>query len=115
VPVTKPSKRKVPGSTGRVTPKGGVQRIRQTDTIDSTARTRPGASTRYTPPSPQKLGAGPSGRVIPVAVFGLLGTGLLMIIINYLGVLLPGATSNWYILGGLVLILSGIMVATQWR
>jgi hypothetical protein len=32
-----------------------------------------------------------------------------------MGVILPGAANNWYIFGGLGLILAGIMVATQWR
>ena len=48
-------------------------------------------------------------------MFSLLGVGVLMIIINYMSVLLPSAPSNWYIIGGLGLILSGIIVATQWR
>ena len=45
---------------------------------------------------------------------GLLGVGSLLIIINYLGVL-PGGTSNTYLLIGLGLILGGIITATQWR
>lgn len=35
-----------------------------------------------------------------------------MIIVNYMD-LLPGGTSNWYLLGGLGLVLAGIMTATQ--
>jgi hypothetical protein len=45
-------------------------------------------------------------------MFTLLGLGALMIILNYVG-LLPGATDNWYLLGGLGLILGGIVTATQ--
>jgi hypothetical protein len=96
-----------------VTPKGGTSRVRQG--ASGSGRPVPGASTRYTPPSPVRLSGAAGGRLVPYAMFGLLGAGLLMIVINYMGVILPGATSNWYIVGGLGLILAGIMVATQWR
>ena len=51
---------------------------------------------------------------IPVLMFGLLIIGSLMIILNYVD-LLPGGTSNWYLLGGLGLILAGIITATQYH
>lgn len=76
---------------------------------------RPAPSTRYTPPTPVKLKYGASNRIVPIAMFTALGVGLVMIIVNYMSVLLPGAPSNWYILGGLGCILAGIMIATQWR
>ena len=47
-------------------------------------------------------------------MFALLGIGSGLIIINYLGVL-PGGTSNSYLLVGLGLILASIITATQWR
>ena len=47
-------------------------------------------------------------------MFTLLGLGGVLILLNYLE-LLPGATSNWYLLGGLGLILGGILTATQYR
>jgi hypothetical protein len=50
-------------------------------------------------------------------MFGLWGAGLLVIILNYME-LLPGTTgggNGWYLVGGLVAILAGIMVATQYR
>jgi hypothetical protein len=116
--VTKPSKRKVPGTTssGRVTPKAGstVTRVRQA-ADDAASVARPSASTRYTPPTPAKLKYRTSSQLVPVLMFTALGIGLAMIIVNYMSVLLPGAPSNWYILGGLGFILSGIMIATQWR
>ncbi|MGI9624071.1 MAG: cell division protein CrgA [Acidimicrobiales bacterium] len=49
---------------------------------------------------------------VPVLMFALLGLGTLMIILNYVD-LLPGGTSNWYLLAGLGLILGGIITATQ--
>jgi hypothetical protein len=95
----RPAKRRVPGS-GRTTPKG----------------TKPGehpdASTRYTPPVPQELKVSP--RWVPIVMFALLAIGSVLIIINYLGVL-PGGTSNTYLLVGLGLILAAIVTATQWR
>lgn len=51
---------------------------------------------------------------IPVLMFALLAIGSIMIILNYLDVL-PGGTSNWYLLGGLGLILMGIITATQFH
>lgn len=51
---------------------------------------------------------------VPVLMFGLLILGALVIILNYVG-LLPGAANNWYLLGGLGLILGGIITATQFH
>ena len=92
--MSRPPKRKV-SSQGRVTPKGG-----------------PSASKRYTPPIPEEVKNSP--RWLPVVMFTLLGLGVLMILLNYVGVL-PGATNNWYLLGGLGLILAGIITATRWH
>lgn len=86
---------------GRVTPKGGHQR---TD--------RPEPSSRYTPPIPQSYKVSP--RWVPILMFTLLGLGLAVIFLNYLGVL-PGGTKNSYLLVGLGSILGGIMTATQYR
>jgi hypothetical protein len=95
----RPAKRREGGS-GRTTPKG----------------TRPGdhpdASTRYTPPIPKEEKVSP--RWVPVMMFALMALGSILIIINYLGVL-PGGTSNTYLLVGLGLILASIVTATQWR
>jgi hypothetical protein len=96
---SKPPKRKVPG--GRVTPKGGPQRP-----------TRPEASSRYTPPIPPEMKVSPMW--VPVLMFALLGLGLLIIFLNYLGVL-PGGTKNSYLLVGLGSILGGIITATQYH
>jgi hypothetical protein len=72
---------------------------------------------RHTPPKPAGKRAGPSPRWVPVLMFALWGLGLLLIVLNYMGVL-PGASdggNGWYLVAGLVSILSGIMVATQYR
>ncbi len=57
---------------------------------------------------------GPSPTWVPVLMFALLILGVLMIVLNYVE-LLPGAASNWYLLGGLGLVLGGIVTATQLR
>ena len=99
MPTKPPPKRKVKG--GRVTPKGGP-----------TSAARPDASSRYTPPVPKEYKVSPW--YIPVLMFGLLAIGLIVIFLNYLGVL-PGGTKNSYLLLGLGFILGGIMTATQYR
>jgi hypothetical protein len=114
--MAKPVKRKVPGGergSGRATPRAGAGTT--TSRSDAASRPRPSASARYTPPTPARLKMGQSGRWVPIAMFTTLGAGVLMIVINYMSVLLPGAPSNWYIVGGLGLILAGILIATQWR
>ena len=97
-----PAKRRVQGGTGRVTPKSGT----------------PVASGRYTPPIPKEQKVSPWW--VPALMFALLGLGTLVILLNYVELLptwgfLPDGTSNVWLLVGLVMILSGIMVATQWH
>lgn len=136
--MAKPAKRKVP-SGGRVTPKGGPSASSSSSATSSSARsaaakskstsaksasaksaaaksqssrTTPPATSRYTPPIPSEYKVSP--RWVPVLMFTFLGAGMLMIFLNYLGVV-PGGTSNWYLLGGLGLILAGIITATQYH
>jgi hypothetical protein len=106
--MAKPAKRQVPGgrttpkgtgSSGRTTPKGGSDR-------------NPGQSTRYTPPIPREVKVSPTW--VPVLMFTLLGIGLVVIFLNYLGVL-PGGMSNAYLGVGLAAICGGIITATQYR
>ncbi len=56
----------------------------------------------------------PSPMWVPVLMFLLLGVGTVMILANYTIEIL-GMPSNWYLLGGLGLILGGIIAATQYR
>ena len=116
-----PPKRKPGGkpgatSTGRVTPKGTGRapcpgrRRRSVTTVTPT--TPPRASSRYTPPTPKELKVSPPW--VPVLMFTLLVAGALMIILNYLE-LLPSATATGTCWAGSVLILSGIVTATQYR
>lgn len=111
----KPAKRRVaPGTSGRVTPKGG----HKPGGASGAGRGAPQASSRYTPPVPKELKVSPWW--IPALVFGLLGLGTLVIILNYVELLptwgfLPDGTSNMWLLAGLVMILGGVMTATQWH
>lgn len=79
------------GATGRVTPRG---------------------SGRYTPPIPKSYKVSP--RWVPVLMFALLVVGMLVIVVNYLGVL-PGGTKNGYLFVGLALITAGFITATRYR
>lgn len=100
--MARPAKRKIPGG-GR--PDGKPSTGRTTAKAES-------ESSRYTPPVPKIQKVSP--RWVPVLMFTLLGIGALMIVLNYVG-LLPGATSNWYLLGGLAFILGGIITATNYH
>ena len=84
---TKPGKR----GSGRVTPK---------------------ASSRYTPPIPKEQKVSP--KIVPILMFTLLGLGMVMILLNYVG-LLPGGAKNGYLIIGLVLITAGFITATQYH
>ena len=70
------------------------------------------ASGRYTPPIPRSVKVSPKwmGPLILV----LLIVGALTIVLNYFNVL-PAGPSNWYLVGGIVLIAGGFVVATQYR
>jgi len=74
------------------------------------------SNVRYTPPAPQAHRR-PSPRWVPILMFALWGLGLLVIILNYMGVMPGGGEdgSGWYLIAGLISILGGIMVATQYH
>ena len=90
--------RPVNAPRGRVTPKG---------TPSSTP------SGRYTAPIPRELKVGAAW--VPWVMGALLISGMLVIILNYMGLLPGDGTNNWYLLGGLGLITAGFIVATRWR
>ena len=111
-----PPKRK---TGGRVTPKGqrsgGLHQTHRLDHADpkslhgvNTAE----ASTRYTPPNPKSYYESP--RWVPILMFVLLVLGTLVILCYYLG-FVPGGRNNWYLFGGLALVLGGLYTATKYR
>lgn len=67
---------------------------------------------RYTPPVPREVKVSPMW--VPILMFAFLGLGMIVIVINYLGVL-PGGADNKYLLVGLVLITAGFITATRYR
>ena len=103
-------KRPVPSrrTGGRVTPKGGPTKKSADSVHDG-----PTASTRYTPRSAAVHA--PSPAWLPVVMLALFLLGLIVIFLHYVDLFLPGAASNWWLLGGLGFILSGIIAATQYR
>jgi hypothetical protein len=48
-------------------------------------------------------------------MFTFFGLGMLVIFLHYVDLLLPGASSNWWLFAGLGSILAGIITATQYR
>jgi hypothetical protein len=69
-------------------------------------------SGRYTPPIPRRVRKSP--KWMGLLILGLLILGALTIVLNYFDVL-PASPTNWYLLGGIVLIAGGFVVATQYR
>lgn len=112
--MARPAKRRVEGPAGEA---GGGDRSIASKRVAPPKASRGGdGHGRYTAPT-SKAKHAPSPRWVPATMFGLWGAGLLVIILNYMEVL-PGASdggNGWYLVVGLVTILAGIMVATQYR
>jgi hypothetical protein len=74
--------------------------------------TAPEHSGKYTPPVPKTVRKSP--KWFGALVLVLLILGVLLILFNYLTVL-PGSVSAWYLVGGLVVIFFGFVMATRYR
>jgi hypothetical protein len=101
-----PSKRR---TGGRTTPKGtkpGQLSYKQHG--NPTAE----ASSRYTPPIAHNVRVSPQW--VPILMFALLGVGAVVILFYYLG-FVPGGRSNWYLFGGLSMVLGGLFTATKYH
>lgn len=72
----------------------------------------PVASGRYTPPIPRNKKVSP--KWMGPLILALLIVGALTIVFNYFNVM-PAAPSNWYLVGGIVLIAGGFVVATRYH
>ena len=72
----------------------------------------PVASGRYTPPIPRSKKVSP--KWMGPLILALLIVGALTIVFNYFNVM-PAAPSNWYLVGGIVLIAGGFVVATRYH
>ncbi len=78
------------------------------------AKDRPApGSARYTPPLPKSKKHSPLW--VPVAMFTLLGCGMVVIVANYLGLLPGGDAQNSDLILGLVLMVGGFVMSTQYR
>ncbi len=75
------------------------------------AKRRPTPPKRPPAPAEQK---GPSPTWYVVTMFGLMGLGILIVLVNYMG-FLPGGTSNLYLLGGLACIAIGFAMTLDYR
>jgi hypothetical protein len=69
-------------------------------------------SRRYTPPIPKAKRRSPPW--YPYVLVGLLLLGLLLIVLNYVEVL-PASPDTFYLVGGLVAILGGAVMSTQYH
>jgi hypothetical protein len=78
----------------------------------TTPKKQPVPTGRYTPPTPKSQKESP--KWVPAIMFTCLILGVVVIVVNYLDVL-PGGTTNWYLLVGLGLITAGFLTATQYR
>lgn len=67
---------------------------------------------RYTPPPRKNTPSSPLW--VPTLMLTLLGVGVVVIVVNYLG-LLPGGQQNRYLFLGLIQITAGFVVSTFWR
>jgi len=90
-----PSKKRT-ASAGRATPPKDTREINK----------------RYTAPIPKSVRQSPPW--YGPLLLALLILGLLLIVGNYVGIM-PGGTSNWYLVGGLIGIVVGAMMATQYH
>ena len=101
-----PSKRR---TGGRTTPKGTKPgQLSHKQHGNPTAE----ASSRYTPPIAHNVRVSPQW--VPILMFALLGVGAVVILFYYLG-FVPGGRSNWYLFGGLSMVLAGLFTATKYH
>jgi hypothetical protein len=90
-------------------PGGATGRGRSSGRVSSGA---PGASARYTPPTPKSAKVSP--KWMGPLILALLIGGALIIILNYFDVM-PASPTSWYIVAGIILIAVGFIVATRYR
>ncbi len=100
--------RKTKDAPGRVTPKGGTAKRSPSGSAGMGAS---GATGRYTPPIPREFRSSPWW--VPALILAFFGVGVLVILLNYMGVL--GNASNVYLFAGLGCIVAGFIAATRWH
>ena len=95
------------GTSSRTTPG------KRSGAKSAAARPAPGSG-RLTPKKPD-TGRRSSALWVPVAMFTCLGLGVLVIMLNYLGMLPGGEAQNSDLLLGLGLLIAGFVLSTQYR
>lgn len=99
------------GTSSRTTAKGA----KGTSARGGAGATRPApGSGRLTPKSPSTRRR-TSPLWVPVAMFTCLGLGVVVIMLNYLGLLPGGEAQNSDLLLGLGLLIAGFVLSTQYR
>ena len=93
---------------GRVTPKGGPVKNRSA----GGAATGGTTSGRYTAPIPREYRSSPWW--VPALILAFFAAGIVIILLNYLG-LLGGSASNTYLFIGLGCIVLGFISSTRWH
>ncbi|MHB8681213.1 MAG: cell division protein CrgA [Acidimicrobiales bacterium] len=94
-------------------PGGATRKGRSSGRASARTAGRPSTSSgRYTPPIPRSVKVSP--KWMGPLILALLVLGALTIVLNYFNVL-PGSPTNWYLLGGIGLIATGFVVATQYH
>lgn len=74
-------------------------------------KSRSKRQTKQPPPKPKPKH---SPEWVGISFFLLLGSGVAIIIANYLS-LFPGGVANWRMFYGLILVSASFVVATQWH
>ncbi len=69
-------------------------------------------SQRYTPPVPKNVKT--SSRWLGIVILGLFALGVLIVILNYAG-LLPGGVNNLWLVGAIGSIFAGLILATRYH
>ncbi len=73
---------------------------------------KPTRNDRYTPPVPKKVKASP--RWLGVVIVALFALGVLIVILNYAG-LLPGGVDNLWLIAAIASMFGGLLLATRYH
>ncbi len=91
---------------------GKAQKKGRSSGRTTTPGTPSAASTRYTPPVPKSVKSSP--RWMGLLIIGLFLLGVLIVILNYAGVL-PGGVNNLWLLAAIGSIFAGLILATRYH
>ena len=97
---------------GRVTPKGGPPKRKVAAAGPGSGSSAPLESGRYTAPIPREFRVSPWW--VPALMIAFFGGGVIVILLNYLG-LLGGSANNVFLFVGLGAIVAGFITATRWH